>query len=228
MDGGLPQSAPSIMASIRALGFRVQDVRLILNSHAHFDHSGGIAELQRVSGARVVASPWSARVLSRGTSDRDDPQYGVLASFAPVRDVGTIADGDTVRVGTLALVAHFTPGHTPGGTSWSWRSCEGDRCLELVYADSQTPVSADGFSFTGAVARDFERGLAVLESLRCDLLLTPHPGASSLWERLAAREGGSASALVDAEACRRYASGARRQLARRLADEQAKRSGAPR
>ncbi|HEX6747892.1 MAG TPA: subclass B3 metallo-beta-lactamase [Longimicrobium sp.] len=224
IDGALPESAPQIMGSIRALGFRVEDVKLILNSHAHFDHAGGIAALQRASGAAAAASAPSAPALERGASGPDDPQYGSLPGFAPVRGVRVLADGETVRVGTLALTAHLTPGHTPGGTTWTWRSCEGERCLEMVYADSQTPVSADGFRFTASrtyptALQDFERGFAVLERLGCDVLLTPHPGASAMWDRLAAREAGQPDAFVDREACRRYAATARQQLERRVASE---------
>lgn len=141
-----------------------------------------------------------------------------------MKDVRSIADGDTLRVGSLALVARITGGHTPGGTTWTWRSCEVGRCLDMVYADSQTPVSADGFFFTrnttypSAVA-DFERGFAVLEHLSCDVLLTPHPDASQLWQRIAARDSGSADALIDTNGCRAYASAARDRLRRRLASE---------
>ena len=227
IDGGLPESAPAILDNIHALGFRVQDVKLILNSHAHFDHAGGIAALQRVSGARVAASPWSATVLERGASGPGDPQYGVLLSYAPVKNVRTFADGDTLRVGALALVAHITAGHTPGGTTWTWRACEGARCLDMVYADSQTPVSADDFFFTrnstypSAIA-DFEHGFAVLDSLPCDVLLTPHPDASQLWQRVAAREAGTQDALVNQGACKAYAAAARERLKQRLASEATK------
>ena len=227
IDGALPESAPAILAAIRALGFQVEDVKLILNSHAHFDHAGGIAELQRATGAAVAASPWSARVLERGASDASDPQHGVLRGYPAVAHVRSIADGDTLRVGPLALVAHFTGGHTPGGTTWSWRSCEGTRCLDLVYADSQTPVSADDFLFTrnttypSAIA-DFEHGFAVLDSLRCDVLLTPHPDASQLWQRLAARDAGQANALVNPNACRAYAAAGRERLQQRIAKERAR------
>ena len=221
VDGGLPASAPKIVANIRALGFLVEDVRLIVNSHDHFDHAGGIAELQRASGAEFAASPASAPVIRSGRSGRDDPQFGLVLAYEPTPRVRTIADGETLRVGPLAVTAHFTPGHTPGGTTWSWRSCEGNVCEDIVYADSQTPVSADGFFFTrskeypGALA-DFERSFTVLEQLRCDILLTPHPSASNLWERL---DGRGAAALVDAGACKRYAAGARTALARRVATE---------
>lgn len=226
IDGGLPESAPVIIANIRQLGFRVEDVKLILNTHVHFDHAGGIAELQRVSGAVVAASPSSASVLERGTVGPDDPQYGVVSPITPIPRVRLIADGETLHVGSLSVTAHFTAGHTPGGTSWSWRSCEGDHCLEVVYADSQTPVSADDFYFTRnnrypGVLQDFERSFATLENLRCDILITPHPDASNLWARLARREHGEAGALVDPNACKAYVTRAREQLTRRITKEQA-------
>ncbi|CAN5395900.1 subclass B3 metallo-beta-lactamase BJP-1 [soil metagenome] len=228
IDAGLPESAAPVLASIRTLGFKVEDIRLILNSHAHYDHAGGIADVQRVSHATVAASAWSAGVIVRGTSPASDPQYSIVLPFPPARDVQVIADGETLRVGPLTLTAHFTGGHTPGGTTWTWRSCEGGRCLNMVYADSQTPVSADDFLFTRnttypAAVSDFEHGQITLEHLACDVLLTPHPGASSLFERLAARDAGAPSpALVDSGACQRLAATARDALARRIATEKAK------
>lgn len=217
LDGGLPNSAPLILDNIRALGFKAEDIRLILNSHTHSDHAGGIAALQRASGARVAASGPSASVLERGNSLEGDPQHGILLDFPAVPNVSRFGDGDTLRVGRIAVTAHLTAGHTAGGTTWTWRSCDATGCLDLVYADSQTPISADGFRFSDdptAVA-GFERGFATLEALRCDILITPHPGASSLWERLDKGPTG----LVDREACKRYAASARQQLARRLERE---------
>jgi metallo-beta-lactamase class B len=222
IDGGLPDSAPLILENIQALGFEPRDIELILNSHAHFDHAGGIAALQRASGARVAASAASARVLERGSSGLDDPQYGVAFDFPAVSVTEVVADSQTLRVGPVALTAHLTAGHTPGGTSWSWQSCEAGRCLRFVYADSQTPVSRDGFRFTDSEAypsavADFERGFALLEQLPCDVLITPHPGASSLWHRITT----GPEALIDGNACRQYAAAARQQLRRRLESEAA-------
>jgi metallo-beta-lactamase class B len=221
IDGGLPDTAPLIIANIETLGFDIADVELILNSHAHYDHAGGIAALQQASGARVAASGPSAAVLTTGVVSADDPQAAIAFDFPAVRSqVERFVDGATVRVGALGVTAHLTPGHTPGGTTWAWQSCEAGRCLDFVYADSQTPVSADGFRYSDSPAypnavADFRRGHAVLESLRCDVLLTPHPSASRLWERAAA----GADGLVDPTACRRYAQSAREQLDRRLATE---------
>lgn len=229
LDAGLPESAPLIAANVRALGFRVEDIELIVNSHSHYDHAGGIASLQRWSGASVAASPASAPVLRTGIAGRDDPQYGPRMLPHPgASNVRVIADGDTLRVGPIEIVAHFTPGHTRGGTSWSWRSCDAGECVTFVYADSQTPVSDDNFLFTRntaypTVLSDFERGFAVLERLTCDVLVTPHPGASRLWERLDARDRGDPAALRDRDACRKYAANARQALARRVAQESSSR-----
>ena len=224
IDGGLPQSAPLIRASIESLGFHMRDVRLILNSHAHYDHAGGIAELQRAAGARVAASAWSAGVMRKGASMPGDPQLSIAFGYPAVSGVETFTFEDTLRVGPIAIVPHATGGHTPGGTTWSWRSCEAGRCLDFVYADSQTPVSADDFLFTKSAAypnaiADFERGFATLDRLSCDVLVTPHPAVSSLWSRVSPTDGTIGPALVDRSACRRYAAAARRSLEERVAKE---------
>ena len=222
IDAGLPESAPQIVAHIRALGFSVEDIKLIVNSHGHFDHAGGIAELQRLSGARVVASDWSAAVLEKGGVASDDPQYGVIRDIAPVAHVETLHDGEIIRVGAVEITAHLTPGHTPGGTTWTWKSCEAGRCLDIVYADSLTPVSAAGFLFTRnpAAIQGFERSFAFLKATPCDILLTTHPDAAHLWDRLQGRQHKSSpDPMVDPAACRELADGAAAQLAQRIALE---------
>jgi len=225
IDGDLQESAPKVAASIRQLGFRIQDVKLILNSHVHSDHAGGIAGLQRLSGATVAASPLSARVLREGHSGPDDPQYGSLRNIQPVASVRLVRDGEHLQVGSIDLTAHLTPGHTPGGTTWTWKACENGRCLNMVYADSLRPISADNFRFTHNntypnVLTDFEGSFRTLESLPCDILVTPHPEESDLWKRLERRDhGGKADALIDSTACRHLAQAARVRLETRVASE---------
>jgi metallo-beta-lactamase class B len=225
IDGALPESAARIASSVRTLRFKVEDIRVILNSHAHFDHAGGIAELQRMSGATVMATPWSASVFVSGAVPQSDPQFGVAPPIAPAKNVRTVKDGDTVTVGPLAITAHETPGHTAGGTSWTWRSCAGADCADVVYVDSLTAVSADGFLFTRSgeypnAISDFERSFNTLERLPCGILLTPHPEASGLWSRLERRErGGDPEAMKDPSACRRYVDAARERLRKRVAAE---------
>ena len=225
IDGALRESATQIAANIKALGFRVEDVKLIVNSHVHHDHAGGIAELQRLSGARVVASEWSARVLKAGGVDKSDPQYGDIRGIDPVAKVSTLRDGETLRVGPIAITAHSTPGHTPGGTSWTWESCEGGKCEHMVYFDSATAVSAPGFKFTdnqvypNAIA-DFAKSFAFLDTVPCDILLTPHPEATDLWGRMDAhRKGTVPDPLIDPGGCRRFADAGREKLKARIASE---------
>jgi metallo-beta-lactamase class B len=230
LDGGLPQSAPLVDANVRKLGFRTEDIRLILNSHAHFDHAGGIGALQRASGAQVAASESGARAIGQGTNPTDDPQFdpgSAVDRFPAAKDVRVVKDGEVLRVGTLAVTAHMTPGHTPGSTTWTWRSCEGSRCLNVVYADSLNAVSSPGFRFTGDAVRPsieavFRRSIATVAALPCDILLTVHPAFAGLDEKLRRRQQaapGARDPFVDPEACRVYAAAAARRLDERVAEE---------
>ncbi len=221
IDGATPKGGEQIMANIRALGFRPEDVRAIVFSHEHRDHAGGLALLQQATGAPVYARAPAVETLQRGASDRGDPQFLVLEPFPAVGNVRAISDDQVVRVGPLALQAIPTPGHTAGGTSWTWRSCDGPDCRQLVYADSLTAISDDEYRYSdevahpGVVAR-FRQTLARVADLQCDILVTPHPGASQLWSRLGP---GATQPLVETGACRAYARAATDRLDKRLADE---------
>jgi metallo-beta-lactamase class B len=228
IDGALPQSAALIEANIRALGFQPRDVRLLLNSHEHYDHAGGLAALAQLTGARVVASPAAARALREGHPTPEDPQYqsSVKAPYGAIKNVEAIADRATLHIGPLAITPNFTPGHTPGATTWSWRSCEGARCVDLVYADSLTPVSDDGFRFTGdgkraSIVDSFRRSITRVEELSCDVILAPHPEFIRLTDKLARmKERPDVNPFVEPNACRTYAAAARKRLEQRVADEQ--------
>jgi metallo-beta-lactamase class B len=228
LDAGLPQSAERIDASIRALGFETRDVKLILNSHAHYDHAGGIAALQRASGAQVAASASGARAIESGGPTSDDPQYQPASGGYPAaRPVRVVADREVLRVGDVAITAHMTPGHTPGAATWSWRSCEGERCLDVVYADSLNSVSLPGFRFTGdakrpSIVASFERSLDVVAALPCDILLAVHPNQSPMYDKLKRRgTDRDAAPVADRNACRDYAEAARQRLKQRVAEEAA-------
>ena len=222
LDGALPQSAPLIEKNIKALGFQMRDVKLILNSHEHFDHAGGIAALQRASGAHVVASAIGARVLQDGVIGKDDAQYeaGLDPRIDKVGKVRAVGEGETITVGALAVTAHMTPGHAPGGTTWTWSSCEHGRCLDIVFADSLTPVSADAFRFTDApqVVASLRESIAKVAALKCDVIVSTHPGATDTMAKLARRTE-DVNPFIDAQGCRNYAAGASKKLDARLASE---------
>ena len=225
IDGTLAKNAAMVEANIRALGFHVRDIRMILASHAHGDHAGAIARLARDSGAKVAARASQAGALRNGGEDVDDPQHGDAPLFPKVEHVRVIGDDAVVRVGPLAIQAHATPGHTPGSTSWTWTSCEGTRCLSMVYADSLTLLAAGDYRYTDPAhperLGDFRRALAMLSALPCDILMTPHPEASGLLERLATRDAGEPGALRDARACKAYAGLGERSMQARIREESA-------
>jgi metallo-beta-lactamase class B len=227
LDGGLPQSAPLIDASIRKLGFKTEDIRLIVNSHAHYDHAGGIAALQRVSGAAVAASAAGKRAIEQGEPTPDDPQYGfgrAANAFPAVKDVRAVADGETLRVGDLAITAHMTPGHTPGATTWTWRSCDGGTCYDVVYADSLNSVSADKFRFSGggtpSIVEQFRKSIAKVAALPCDIIIGVHPSATDLDAKVKGRRARPATdPFVTPGGCRAYAGTAATRLDARIAEE---------
>jgi metallo-beta-lactamase class B len=225
IDGGLPQGAPLIAANIESLGFRLGDVRYLLNSHPHWDHAGGLAALQRLTGAPVVASPAAAAAMRRGNSPHGDSQAGFgekANAYPPVRVIQTIADGGTLTLGGTTFTMHATPGHTAGGTTWTWRSCVGDDCRDLVFADSLSAVAAPGYRFSDHPEHvaELRASIARVAALSCDLVVSAHPSVSGLMEKLARREADpSHNALLDPQSCRRYAEGGASGLEKRLADE---------
>lgn len=226
IDGGMPEAAQQIAANITALGFKPTDVKAILNSHAHIDHAGGLAELQRLTGAPIYVRRPSEPVLRTGKSGRDDPQAGPqLPPLPPAKgQVWIVSDQQLLGVGSIRLQALATAGHTPGGTTWTWESCEGTACLKMVYADSLTPLARAGFRYSGdkdypTARSDFEQAFATLESLPCDVLVAPHPESVQLFERVAARDATQGATLKQDGACKAYAAKGRQALAERLAAE---------
>lgn len=220
IDGATDEAAPAIAANIERLGFALRDVRIIASTHEHFDHVGGLPELQRMTGAQVVARAPAKNVLESGIVATEDPQSGLHPPFATLRVDRIIGDGENIRVGSSVLTAHATPGHSPGSTSWSWKSCADAGCLSIVYADSISAVSGDAYRFSDhpAYVATFRASLDTIAALDCDLLITPHPAASNLYPRMAGREP-----LIDPAGCRDYAAKGRRNLDQRLAKEAADR-----
>ncbi|MBU8975146.1 subclass B3 metallo-beta-lactamase [Lysobacter sp. MMG2] len=178
IDGGLPQAADMLLANMRALGVAPKDLKLILLSHAHIDHAGPTAAIQRATGARLVANAESAVLLQRGGFD--DLHFGDDVLFPPANADRIVMDGEVVELGGVAFTAHFTPGHTPGSTSWTWTDTKNGKPLRIAYVDS---LSAPGYQLVGnarqpRIVDDYRRAFAEVRTLPCDLLMTPHPDAS--------------------------------------------------
>ena len=196
IDGILPQTAPQIIANIAKLGFDIRDVKYLLNSHAHIDHAGGLAALQRASGARMIASAADKPILERG-----DVGFGPTAGmrFPPVRVDRTIGDGETVAVGGAVLTAHLTPGHTPGCTTWTMQVAGADRrplrvlfhCSMTVAGQSLVPES-----YPGMVA-DYRRSFAKMRGLSADVFLANHNNFFDLEAKRARQIADDANAFVN-------------------------------
>jgi metallo-beta-lactamase class B len=218
IDGGTEEDADLIANNIRKLGFELGDVKYILFSHEHYDHVGGIAKLQRMTGAQLISSAAAAPVLNSGMPSMDDPQHGIDKPFPAARVDRLVRDGEQVRLGNVVLTAVATPGHTPGAISWRWGSCQGGVCRQIVYADSLTAVSGDDYRFSDhpAYLAAYRASIAKVGALDCDILLTPHPSASDMIKRL------QRASVENANACRDYAAALTQALAARLAKEAAK------
>jgi metallo-beta-lactamase class B len=217
-DGGLPQSAERIVANIASLGFDVADIRFIGLSHAHYDHAGGIAAIQRLSGADVFAGQDAAIALRAGALQPTDPQFAdrmTGQTFPPVADARGVDDGWQFEMGNTTITAIATPGHTVGGMSWSWRTCENDRCLTVVYVDSLTPVSRSGYRYADGLASALEDTLRRLGKIECDILLSTHDFSFDLHDKLAAGK----AAFVDPDACHDLAGETSTYLEKRLKSE---------
>ncbi len=221
IDGGLPQSAAVIDTNIRSAGFDPSQISAILVSHAHFDHAGGVAALQRVTGAAVYSSVEGAKALRSGELQSDDPQFlhgPDNTSYAAIKNVIAIADRDIVTIGNVDVTAVYTPGHTPGGVSWSWESCALGTCYDVVYADSLTAVSAVGYRFSaGPAANQLIESAGTIAELDCDILLSPHPFFFGMQDKLERREEGNP--FVNNVACMFYAESSLDWLEQRLKSE---------
>jgi metallo-beta-lactamase class B len=217
LDGGYPTTARLIMASIAKLGFDVKDVKVLLNSEPHPDHGGGLTVLQQASGAQLWASDASADALASGGDDPDAVLpvraliwIGVLG-YRPPRVDHRFKDGDTIRVGPIALTAHVTAGHTRGCTSWSFSVRDGDRVLNAVSVCDLGVLATSRYPEQGA---DRERSLRVLRSLPVDIWVTNHARRWGRYRKFVASttETNPVEPFVDPEGYRAFIDAAEAEL----------------
>ena len=179
IDGAVPQAVGDIEANIRALGFSIRDVKLILSTEPHYDHAGGIAALARDSGATVVASAYAAKSLESGVIDAADPQAADLIAIPAIPHIRIARPGVPIRLGDVSVMPVATPGHTMGSMSWRWSSCEGRTCRNIVFAASLNAISSDGYRFSDPANRvqlkAVRSSIATMRALPCDMIMTSHP-----------------------------------------------------
>lgn len=213
VDAGMEDAVPQVIANVRKLGFKPKDIGLIVTSHEHFDHIGGLAALQKATGARVVATAAAAKVIRSGKISPADPQAQEIHGSPPARVDFILKTGDVFSVGPLKITAFATPGHTEGSTSWHWKSCQGKDCRTITYVDSLTALPLGTYRFADHPERVamFRKTFAEVEALECGILLTPHPSSSAMFERMS-----GARPLASADDCKTLAAGARDRLERAL------------
>jgi metallo-beta-lactamase class B len=235
IDGGYPGSTDLIKESIAQLGFMITDVKVLLNSEALHDHAGGLADLQKASGAQMWASDSSVEYLeSGGETDPAGPlayKFMMTVGFQkfPVIHVDhRIKDGDTVRVGPIELTAHITPGRTKGCTTWTFPVREGDRVLNVVDLCSLTPQPgmrlADPQYYPG-IRDDFEKTFNIVRALPVDIWVTSHARDFGRYRKYAQRgaSADSAAPFVDKAGYLAYIDSGEARFRRQLAEQQAKR-----
>lgn len=212
VDGGMPQAAQMLLRHLREVGVTDGQLKWIVHSHAHADHAGPLAAVQRATGARVATNAESAVLLARGGSD--DLHYGDDLTYPPVKTDRLLLEDELLDVGDMQLRPHFTPGHTPGGLSWTWTDTRDGKPVRIAYVDS---LSAPGYDLHGhtrypRIVADYRATFAKVRTLPCDLLITPHPDASG-WMP------GTAAPPAKPMSCRAYADKAEQQFDRQSTEQ---------
>ncbi|AUX70973.1 hypothetical protein CHX26_11830 [Porphyrobacter sp. HT-58-2] len=198
IDSGTEAGAEVVLANIRALGFDPKDIKLLLGSHEHSDHIGGLLTIQEITRAPIVTSFEGLNVIASGQATKDDPRYGTLEPMRSLPESSyTIEPSPILRYNepkAQFLLDKFgvwpipTPGYSPAAMSWTWRDCEGDECLTIIYAANLLPVSRDDYKFTDnpRYVHEFLASLQRIADAPCDILLTPLPSASKMRDTLRA------------------------------------------
>ncbi len=205
IDTGVEENADAVLDNIRALGFDVKDIRVILTTQAHYDHVGAHARLKKESGARVLVSAFDAPLVSAG--GEGDYLFGPEYHFPPTKVDATVTDGEVVRVGPIALTSHLTPGHTKGTTSWTMTvkdSAGQERKVVFLGSTTVNPgtklVKNEKYP---AIEADYKHAFEVEKALPCEVFLAAHASAFGGPGKSAAAAAGKGDAVfVDPQGCR--------------------------
>lgn len=207
INSNLPSSVPQIRKNVEALGFHFKDVKILLISHGHWDHAAGSAEIKRLTGAKYMVMDADVPVVESG--GKTDFQYGSSAEsqFPATKVDRVLHDGDEVKLGGVVLVAHKTPGHTKGCTTWTMKVREDTKTYNVVIVGS--PNVNRGYKLVGntaypAIAQDYELTFRTLESLPCDVFLGAHGGYFGMEAKYARMKAGGVNPFIDPEGYKSY------------------------
>lgn len=204
LDTGVDEKATLLLASVERLGFKPADIKILINSQAHYDHAAGFAELKKRTGARLLASPKDATTLESG--GKGDYVFGDESPYPVVKVDERLKDGQVVTLGPNALTARFTPGHTRGSTTWTMTVREKGRDYRVVFASSvgiNEPTTIKGNTKYPEIETDFNHTYATLKSLQPDIFLGQHAGFYGLADKRARQKAGAATnPFIDPEGYR--------------------------
>jgi metallo-beta-lactamase class B len=197
LDTGHVQMLSQVTANIEQLGFKAKDVKLLLNSHAHFDHCGGFAEFKRKTGATIVASKLDGELMMHG--GRGDFVHGDDLAFEPIKPDQIISDGERVELGGVSLTAHLTPGHTKGCTSWSMQVHENGKSYDVLFVCGLTvsPFKLTNNDRYPNIVEDERNTLRKLRGMHADVMLAPHGFYFDLAGKAARQKEGAPNPFVD-------------------------------
>lgn len=222
LGGAVPGTAPLIEASIRKLGFKPEDIRILLSNHAHVDHVGTLADFKKLTGAKVEVMEADVELLKSGGSTDYLFAKDARFHFPPVTADKALRDGDTVSLGGITLTAHATPGHTRGCTTWAMTVSEGGRSYFVVFADGTginpgTHLVKDP-SYPG-IAEDYRHTYSVLESLHPDIFLGYHAEPFDPEGKRARSTSEGVQAWVDPKGYQSYVAGGKLRFEEEVAKE---------
>jgi metallo-beta-lactamase class B len=207
INSGVKEDVPLIQKSVEQLGFHYEDIKVLLISHAHFDHAEGGAAIIKRTGAKYYVMDGDVPLVESG--GRKDFQYGQnqWAHFPAAKVDRVLHDGDKVELGGTVLVAHLTAGHTQGTTTWTMDVNDSGRTLHAVIIGS--PNVNPGYQLVGnqeypKIAEDYRHGFEVLKSLPCDLFLGAHGGYFGLKDKYARWKSGDKDAFIDPAGYKKY------------------------
>jgi len=206
INSDLEQNVPQIKASIETLGFKFSDVKVLLISHAHWDHDAGSAKIKELTGAKYMVMDADVPVVESG--GKADFRYGNTPAnlYPPAKVDRVLHDGDEVKLGDATLVAHLTPGHTKGCTTWTMKVKDGAKTYDVVIVGSP---NTNDFKLVNnekypTIAQDFEKGFRVLKSLPCDIFLGAHGAYFNMDAKYPKFKAGDTSVWVDPAGYKAY------------------------
>jgi metallo-beta-lactamase class B len=221
LDGGYAETSPQVRANIAKLGFKLDDVKLLLTSQAHCDHVGDMVELKRLTHAKLEASTADAKLMADG--GKDDFGFYDRLMYPPVQADKILSDGDKVELGGVTLTVHLTPGHTKGCTTWTMTVAEDEKPYNVVFLCGVTVPGyklVDNPGYPNIVA-DYERSFAVLKSLPCDVFLGAHGVYYGLQDKLTRWHADPRSnPFIDPAGYRKYLDDAQQSFEDLLAQQQ--------